>query len=167
MRSQVLPLRSTGFSNPFKKLQNTFHPNSSKKSLDFGGPHTEKVASSSSSVNSMVSWRSRGAEMLSKKNWGRTRKSKFFPPAGVPPVINQAQIIQFKTISSGLSLAPFFSWIGAFFFFSITSFDTLFVTRSRALSLSALLTELTIVRNDTGEGEGEGERAVEARTMQI
>ncbi|KAF9949532.1 hypothetical protein BGZ72_008705, partial [Mortierella alpina] len=28
MRSQVLPLRSTGFSNPFKKLQNTFHPNS-------------------------------------------------------------------------------------------------------------------------------------------
>ncbi|KAF9281879.1 hypothetical protein BGZ68_006332 [Mortierella alpina] len=75
MRSQVLPLRSTGFSNPFKKLQNTFHPNSSKKSLDFGGPHTEKVASSSSSVNSMVSWRSRGAEMLSKKNWGRTRKN--------------------------------------------------------------------------------------------
>ncbi|KAF9944401.1 hypothetical protein BGZ70_004689, partial [Mortierella alpina] len=75
MRSQVLPLRSTGFSNPFKKLQNTFHPNSSKKSLDFGGPRAEKVVSSSSSVNSMVSWRSRGAEMLSKKNWGRTRKN--------------------------------------------------------------------------------------------
>ncbi|KAG0213954.1 hypothetical protein BGX28_003132 [Mortierella sp. GBA30] len=86
MRSQVLPLRSSPFSNPFKKLQYTFHPSSSKKSLDYKMP--EKVASSSSSVNSMVSWRSKGAEMLSKKNWGRTRKNSeptYGVSKGLPP----------------------------------------------------------------------------------
>ncbi|KAI7826575.1 hypothetical protein BC939DRAFT_113691 [Gamsiella multidivaricata] len=76
VRSQVLPLRST-FSNPFKKLQNTFQGNSSssKKSPDLGAlKATERIASSSSSVNSMVSWRSKGAEIFSKKTWGRSRK---------------------------------------------------------------------------------------------
>ncbi|KAI1320282.1 hypothetical protein EDD11_001497 [Mortierella claussenii] len=82
-RSQAMPVRSSPFSNPFKKLQNTFHSSSSKKShtLDSSNPaamnseKTERVASSSSSVNSMVSWRSKGAEMLSKKHWGRARKN--------------------------------------------------------------------------------------------
>ncbi|KAG0266853.1 hypothetical protein BG011_000468 [Mortierella polycephala] len=74
MRSQVLPLRTSGFTNPLRKLQNSLQ-SSSKKSLEFGGPKPEKLASSSSSVNSMVSWRSKGAEMFSKKNWSRTRKN--------------------------------------------------------------------------------------------
>ncbi|OAQ27100.1 hypothetical protein K457DRAFT_21540, partial [Linnemannia elongata AG-77] len=74
-RSQVMPLRSSPFSNPFKKLQSTFHSSgSSKKSLDSGSVKTEKLASSASSVHSMMSWRSKGAEILSKKAWGRTRK---------------------------------------------------------------------------------------------
>ncbi|KAF9112869.1 hypothetical protein BGX27_002670 [Mortierella sp. AM989] len=71
--SQVPPLRSSGFSNPFKKLQTTFNP--SKKNSDSISNKPERVASSSSSVNSMISWRSKGAEMLSKKNWGRARKN--------------------------------------------------------------------------------------------
>ncbi|KAG9070728.1 hypothetical protein KI688_008268 [Linnemannia hyalina] len=75
-RSQVMPLRSSPFSNPFKKLQNTFHSSgSSKKSLDSGSVKTERLASSASSVHSMMSWRSKGAEILSKKAWGRTRKN--------------------------------------------------------------------------------------------
>ncbi|KAF9127847.1 hypothetical protein BGW39_005511 [Mortierella sp. 14UC] len=75
-RSQVMPLRSSPFSNPFKKLQNPFHSSgSSKKSLDSGSVKTEKLVSSASSVHSMMSWRSKGAEMLSKKAWGRTRKN--------------------------------------------------------------------------------------------
>ncbi|KAG0069820.1 hypothetical protein BGZ89_002081 [Linnemannia elongata] len=75
-RSQVMPLRSSPFSNPFKKLQSTFHSSgSSKKSLDSGSVKTEKLASSASSVHSMMSWRSKGAEILSKKAWGRTRKN--------------------------------------------------------------------------------------------
>jgi len=75
MRSHVLPLRSTAFSNPFKKLQHTFHGNSSKKTPD-GQKIPERIVSSSASAQSMTSWRSKGAEMLSKKTWGRTRKSK-------------------------------------------------------------------------------------------
>ncbi|KAF9123114.1 hypothetical protein BGX30_001620, partial [Mortierella sp. GBA39] len=75
-RSQVMPLRSSPFSNPFKKLQSTFHSSgSSKKSLDSGSVKTERLASSASSVHSMMSWRSKGAEILSKKAWGRTRKN--------------------------------------------------------------------------------------------
>ncbi|KAF9928493.1 hypothetical protein FBU30_002342 [Linnemannia zychae] len=75
-RSQVMPLRSSPFSNPFKKLQNTFHSSgSSKKSLDSGSVKTEKLVSSASSVHSMMSWRSKGAEILSKKAWGRSRKN--------------------------------------------------------------------------------------------
>ncbi|KAG0265780.1 hypothetical protein BGZ95_003226 [Linnemannia exigua] len=75
-RSQVMPLRSSPFSNPFKKLQSSFHSSgSSKKSLDSGSVKTEKLVSSASSVHSMMSWRSKGAEILSKKAWGRTRKN--------------------------------------------------------------------------------------------
>ncbi|KAK3811464.1 MAG: hypothetical protein J3R72DRAFT_498876 [Linnemannia gamsii] len=80
LRSQVSPLRTSPFSNPFRKLQNTF--GGSKKSLDLGNsnnntnnnnnnnnsqpPRPEKVVSSSSSANSLNSWRSKGAEILSK-----------------------------------------------------------------------------------------------------
>ncbi|KAF9170786.1 hypothetical protein BGX21_008430 [Mortierella sp. AD011] len=71
--SQVPAHRTAGFSNPFKKFQNTF--SSSKKDSDSASIKPEKVASSSSSVNSMTSWRSKGAEMFSKKNWGRARKN--------------------------------------------------------------------------------------------
>ncbi|KAF9093725.1 hypothetical protein BGX29_009816 [Mortierella sp. GBA35] len=75
-RSQVMPLRSSPFSNPFKKLHNPFHSGgSSKKSLDSSSVKTEKLVSSASSVHSMMSWRSKGAEILSKKGWGRTRKN--------------------------------------------------------------------------------------------
>ncbi|KAF8930443.1 hypothetical protein BGZ52_001098 [Haplosporangium bisporale] len=101
-RSSILPIRSSGFSNPFKKLQNTF---GNKKSLEFGNNNNSssfdgngsnnsnnstttnintnnnninnnaKVVSSSSSANSLTSsWRSKGAEMLSKANW-RSRKN--------------------------------------------------------------------------------------------
>ncbi|KAF9437456.1 hypothetical protein BGZ76_000662 [Entomortierella beljakovae] len=73
-QSHVPPLRSTGFSNPFKKLQNTFNSNSKKFSNDSSNK-PEMLVSSSSSVNSMISWRSKGAEMLAKKNWGRARKN--------------------------------------------------------------------------------------------
>ncbi|KAF8959196.1 hypothetical protein BGZ46_001815 [Entomortierella lignicola] len=73
-QDEVAPLRSTGFSNPFKKIQNTFSP-LKKNSEPASTIKPEKVVSSSSSVNSMTSWRSKGAEMLSKKNWGRTRKN--------------------------------------------------------------------------------------------
>ncbi|KAF8949486.1 hypothetical protein BGZ47_000027 [Haplosporangium gracile] len=94
LRSQVSPLRSSPFSNPFRKLQNTF--GGSKKSLDLGnsnGPLStsnnsnnyfnnssssqskpEKIVSSSSSASSLNSWRSKGAEILSK-SWGRSRKN--------------------------------------------------------------------------------------------
>ncbi|KAF9156707.1 hypothetical protein BG015_002502 [Linnemannia schmuckeri] len=94
LRSQVSPLRSSPFSNPFRKLQNTF--GGGKKSLDLGngnGPLSssnnnnnyfnnssssqskpEKVVSSSSSASSLNSWRSKGAEILSK-SWGRSRKN--------------------------------------------------------------------------------------------
>ncbi|KAF9130655.1 hypothetical protein BGW39_002797, partial [Mortierella sp. 14UC] len=84
LRSQVLPLRTSPFSNPFRKFQNTF----GKKSLDlsnsngslsnnynsYSQPRPEKVVSSSSSANSLNSWRSKGAEILSK-SWGRSRKN--------------------------------------------------------------------------------------------
>lgn len=96
LRSQVSPLRSSPFSNPFRKLQNSF--GGGKKSLDLGhsnGPLSsnnnnnnnyfnsnssqskpEKVVSSSSSASSLNSWRSKGAEILSK-SWGRSRKSTY------------------------------------------------------------------------------------------
>lgn len=102
-RSSILPVRSSGFSNPFKKLQSTF--GNSKKSLEFGNNNNvnnysnyvvngngnnntnnnntnnnnvAKVVSSSSSANSLTSsWRSKGAEMLSKANW-RPRKSTLY-----------------------------------------------------------------------------------------
>ncbi|KAG0321693.1 hypothetical protein BGZ99_003748 [Dissophora globulifera] len=96
-RSQVAPLRSSAFSNPFKKLQNTLHhvgsSNSNSKSNGNNNSNsnnsnsnnsnsnmspelgTEKTVAYASSVNSMVSWRSKGAEMLSKKAWGRARKN--------------------------------------------------------------------------------------------
>ncbi|KAG0025234.1 hypothetical protein BGZ82_010142, partial [Podila clonocystis] len=102
-RSSILPSRSSGFSNPFKKLQNTF--GNSKKSIELGNnninnnsnyivngngngngnennnnnnnnnnTNVAKAVSSSSSANSLTSsWRSKGAEMLSKANW-RSRK---------------------------------------------------------------------------------------------
>ncbi|KAF9295779.1 hypothetical protein BGZ88_001476 [Linnemannia elongata] len=91
LRSQVSPLRSSPFSNPFRKLQNSF--GGGKKSLDLGnsnGPLSsnnnnyfnsnssqskpEKVVSSSSSASSLNSWKSKGAEILSK-SWGRSRKN--------------------------------------------------------------------------------------------
>ncbi|KAF9928890.1 hypothetical protein FBU30_002032 [Linnemannia zychae] len=93
LRSQVSPLRTSPFTNPFRKLQNTF---GGKKSLDLSGsngllnnnnnhnsnsknnnnslPKQEKVVSSSSSAGSLNSWRSKGAEILSK-SWGRSRKN--------------------------------------------------------------------------------------------
>lgn len=93
LRSQVSPLRSSPFSNPFRKLQNSF--GGGKKSLDLGnsnGPLSsnnnnyfnsnssqskpEKVVSSSSSASSLNSWKSKGAEILSK-SWGRSRKSTY------------------------------------------------------------------------------------------
>ncbi|KAF9898320.1 hypothetical protein BX616_004186, partial [Lobosporangium transversale] len=79
-RLQLAPSR--GFSNPFKKLQSTFH--STKKNPD--PIKSERIISSSSSVNSLVSWRSRGAEMLSKKAWGRARKNSepTFGAKGLP-----------------------------------------------------------------------------------
>ncbi|KAF9912467.1 hypothetical protein EC991_010554 [Linnemannia zychae] len=84
LRSQVSPLRTSPFANPFRKLQTTF----GKKSLDlsnsngslsnnynsYSQPKPEKVVSSSSSANSLNSWRSKGAEILSK-SWGRSRKN--------------------------------------------------------------------------------------------
>ncbi|GJJ76680.1 hypothetical protein EMPS_09039 [Entomortierella parvispora] len=85
-------LRSSPFSNPFKKLQSSFgNTGSSKKSLDLQSPpnsahttgsnttsnsrSTEKSISSSSSTSSLTSWKSKGAEMLSKTSWGRIRKN--------------------------------------------------------------------------------------------
>ncbi|KAF8940960.1 hypothetical protein BGZ58_003692 [Dissophora ornata] len=86
-RSQAPPSRSS-FSNPFRKLQTTFG-SSGKRSLDLGssqngnnfngtnnGGNTrfDRIVSSSLSAGSLVSWRSRGAEMFSKP-WGRNRKN--------------------------------------------------------------------------------------------
>ncbi|KAF9428115.1 hypothetical protein BGZ94_003349 [Podila epigama] len=89
-RSSFIPVRSSGFSNPFKKLQNTFgSSNSSKKAVaadpsasltnnsgssNISNSGSSRVTSSSSSANSLTSWRSKGAEMLSKANW-RSRKN--------------------------------------------------------------------------------------------
>ncbi|KAF9113232.1 hypothetical protein BGX27_001979 [Mortierella sp. AM989] len=84
-RTQISPLRTSPFSNPFKKLQNTFN-NTGKKSLDLSNSNNnndmgsfvsgrpERVVSSPSSANSLTSWRSKGAEILSK-SWGRNRKN--------------------------------------------------------------------------------------------
>ncbi|KAF9359706.1 hypothetical protein BGX26_011654 [Mortierella sp. AD094] len=79
-RAQIPSPRSSPFSNPFKKLQNTFS-NTGKKSLDltnnsngtintgsFGSGRSDR---SSSSANSLTSWRSKGAEILSK-SWGHS-----------------------------------------------------------------------------------------------
>ncbi|KAF9915367.1 hypothetical protein BX616_006299, partial [Lobosporangium transversale] len=74
--------RSQIFSNPFKKLQNTFNSkrNSDLTSLNnnnynnlLNGNRLERPVSSASSANSLTSWRTKGAEMLSK-SWGRNRK---------------------------------------------------------------------------------------------
>ncbi|KAG0369942.1 hypothetical protein BC939DRAFT_457268 [Gamsiella multidivaricata] len=84
-RSQRQPSKSSSFSNPFKKLQNTFG-GSGKRSLDLGSTNNtnidvndvrikpERVVSSSLSASSLTSWRSKGAEMLSK-SLGRNRKN--------------------------------------------------------------------------------------------
>ncbi|KAF9578575.1 hypothetical protein BGW38_005558 [Lunasporangiospora selenospora] len=81
-RSTIQPHRSSPFSNPFKKLQSSFHTHtnsfgsgSSKKSFDIGIKSSEKILSSSSSANSLTSWRSRGADIFSKKTWSRSRKN--------------------------------------------------------------------------------------------
>ncbi|KAG0006384.1 hypothetical protein BGZ79_000031 [Entomortierella chlamydospora] len=82
-RAQIPSPRSSPFSNPFKKLQNPFS-NTGKKSLDlinnsndtantgsFGSGRSDK---SLSSANSLTSWKSKGAEILSK-SLGRNRKN--------------------------------------------------------------------------------------------
>ncbi|KAF9174688.1 hypothetical protein BGX21_001470 [Mortierella sp. AD011] len=82
-RVQIPSPRSSPFSNPFKKLQNPFS-NTGKKSLDvinnnndttnagsFGFGRSDK---SLSSANSLTSWKSKGAEILSK-SLGRNRKN--------------------------------------------------------------------------------------------
>ncbi|KAG0244408.1 hypothetical protein BGW41_007700 [Actinomortierella wolfii] len=95
---------TSAFTNPFRKLQSSFQLGS-KKSMEFGSSppasqgsnasnnstnnisssnstqqqqqsqERERVLSSASSASSMISWRSKGAEMLSKKPWGRARKN--------------------------------------------------------------------------------------------
>ncbi|KAG0325271.1 hypothetical protein BGZ99_000848 [Dissophora globulifera] len=95
-RFQNPPSRSSPFSNPFKKLQNPFG-SAGKRSLDLGSiqsnfdnnignnnnnnnagssgfGRSDRVVPSSLSANSLTSWRSKGAEMISK-SWGRNRKN--------------------------------------------------------------------------------------------
>ncbi|KAG0054331.1 hypothetical protein BGZ83_011437 [Gryganskiella cystojenkinii] len=105
-RSQPLTtLRSSPFSNPFKKLQSSFGATTnSKKSLDQlhyssssaqQQPNTtgnaprsmdnnRKAISSSSSTSSLTSWRTKGVEILSKTSWGRIRKNS-------EPLLNNIQ----------------------------------------------------------------------------
>ncbi|KAF9349162.1 hypothetical protein BGX34_002007, partial [Mortierella sp. NVP85] len=76
----------SGFSNPFKKIHNPF--SSTKKPLDPNvTKETDCIAPSSSSVHSTISWRSKGAEMFSKKHWSRGRKNSepTFGVKGMPP----------------------------------------------------------------------------------
>ncbi|KAF9359100.1 Rho GTPase-activating protein 22 [Mortierella sp. NVP85] len=76
-RSRNLP-----FANPFKKLQNTFGGNHKRIDLPAKTDDADlndkvqsgRAVSSSSSANSLTSWRSKGAEILSK-SLGRNRKN--------------------------------------------------------------------------------------------
>ncbi|KAF9436907.1 hypothetical protein BGZ76_002571 [Entomortierella beljakovae] len=96
-KSQIQSQRTSPFSNPFKKLQNTIAnvgkkgpelSNNNNATYSFGSNRSDRTNSPTSPTNSISSWKSKGAEILSKP-WGKGRKRSELTMKNVPePMYN-------------------------------------------------------------------------------